>query len=116
MKGNIKNKIILVLSLSTLIFFIFLINSYQNEAKQKKLFSQEVNRRIDLEAGVSALSKRNKNLEEKIKKLEELINKEKATSHAVQEELRGEILELEGKLQTMSKIKERLEQGYGEEK
>jgi len=108
MKEGSKNKIILVLALLTLIFFIFLVSTYQDLAKQKGLTDQEIRIRMNLEEEIMGLLKQNENLEKKVGFLQGQLNVEKLTYQEEIEILNQKILELEGQLQTIGKLKEKL--------
>lgn len=96
MKEGIKNKIILVLGLLTIIFFISSINSCHDAARQKKLVNQERRRRMEFEERVLNLSKRNADLGQKVIRLGERLNQREAVCQATQQELNQEILRLKG--------------------
>lgn len=76
MKENVKRRIILILSLLTIIFFISSINSYQNLARQKKAVDQERHSRMQLEEKMLSLIKRSADLKQRLDQLQERFNQE----------------------------------------
>lgn len=109
MKEGMKNKIILVLGLLTVIFFISSVSSYQDVVKQKKLVNQEIRARIELEEKALNLSNQNTDLEQRVGQLRETINREKATYETNSRILNQEISRLVGELEAVIKSKESLE-------
>lgn len=114
MKENLKNKIILALGILIVIFFISSIGSYQEVVKQKKLVSQERDERMELEKRIVSLSDLRADSEQKIKQLQESLNQEKANYQEAMGGLNQEISELKQQLETVTKLKERLEEDLGQ--
>ena len=114
MKEDLKNKIILALGLLMIIFFISSISSYQALIKQKNLANQEMRTRMELEERVINLSDLNAVSQQKIKQLEGELSQEKADYQRTYQGFNQQITELKQQLETVTKLKERLEQDLGE--
>ncbi len=114
MKADVKNKIVLVLGLLTIIFFIASIRFYQDTVEQKKLLNQERRMRMGLEEGVSDLSNQNADLEQEINQLEKMLNQEKVAHQTTQQTLNQEISKLKEELAKVTKLKQKLEENLGE--
>ena len=95
MQEKTKNKIILVLGLLAIFFFISLISAYQDAAKQKVLLNKERRLRIGIEERVLNLSNQNANLKGEISQLHEALDKEKAAQEALTQEIEESKEELE---------------------
>ncbi len=109
-----KNKIILALGLLTIIFFIASIKSCQNMARQKELVNQEMRTRMELEEEVLNLSKRNTDLEQQMKQLQEALTEQETNYQSGQQVLNQEVVELRGELERITKLKESLEENLKE--
>ena len=98
MKEDLKNKIIPVLSLLTIIFLIVAIVSSQNAAKQRGLLNQEMSSNMELEERALDLSNRNANLEQKLTQLQV----EKDECEAARQTFNQEISQLKEELQRLA--------------
>ena len=76
MKERVKRRIILILSLLTIIFFISSIHSFQNLAIQKKALDQERQSRMQLEEKLLSLTERSADLKQRLDQLQERFNQE----------------------------------------
>ena len=114
MDEGLKNRIILVLGVLAIVFFITSINSCQDAAKQKKIVNQEKLGRMELEEKTLNLSNRNSELEQKIAQLQETLNQQNATHQATQQTLTQEITRLKEELEKVTKLKDKLEEDLKE--
>jgi len=107
MKENLKNKIIVALGILTIIFLIASISSYQEATKQRILVSQERRARIELEEKASGSDL-------KIKQLREALERVEANSAKAIIDYNQKISELKLQLETVTKLKEKLEEDLGQ--
>lgn len=117
MDEQIKDKIILVLSLLTIIFFVGSIGSCSNARRQKASRDKEMANRLDLEEKMSKVGQEKLNIETKSKALAQEVEEEKAAHQAtkkalVQEQLLNESLKEE--ITKVTKLKEALEEDLKE--
>ena len=98
MKENLKNKIMPVLVLLTVIFLVSSISSFQNAAKQKGLFNKETQTRMELEEQVLNLTNQNADLEQEVIR----IRKDRDVLQATCLTLNQEIADLKEKLQKLA--------------
>ncbi len=113
MEENIKNRVILVLSILTLIFFVGCLKSCGNAYRQKQARDREMASRLDLEEKINKLSREKSLLEEKSrageKQLHELeLESQQAKKALIQEQLVSQSLKEE--LNKVSRLKETLEE------
>jgi uncharacterized membrane protein YhiD involved in acid resistance len=113
MEENIKNQIILILAVLTIIFFIIALGSCSNANRLKNARDKEMSARLVLEEKMSKFSQEKAALEEKIKEKEKELEQEKAGHDAskkalVQEQLVSQSLKEE--LEKVVKLKEALEE------
>ncbi|MGD9014759.1 MAG: hypothetical protein PVI33_01880 [Candidatus Omnitrophota bacterium] len=114
MKEDLKNKIIVALGLLMVIFFISSIGAYQGLIRQKNLANQEMRTRMELEERVISLSDTNAVAQQKIKQLEGKLDQQETDYQQANQVLNQQITELKQQLETITKLKERLEQDLGE--
>ncbi|MDI6606446.1 MAG: hypothetical protein QME65_04830 [Candidatus Omnitrophota bacterium] len=117
MEENIKNRIIIVLSILALIFFIGSLKSCGNAYRQKQARDKEMAARLDLEERISKISQENSLSEEKLLVVQKELDETKlelgeskkalAQQQSVSQNLREE-------LNKVTKLKETLEEDLKE--
>ena len=110
MQEESKNKIALGLALMTVILFFSSISSCQVAGKRRKLLNQQRRARMELEERVLNLSSKNMYLQQRINQFQETLEEEKAEYQATYEALSEEITKLKGGLETVDRLRERLEE------
>jgi CHASE3 domain sensor protein len=108
MRVNLKDRIILLLSLLTIILFISSIGSYQNLSKQRKLANHEISKRMESEEKIVNLSNRNKDLEQQLNRLQAALSTERTNYKSDTRALNNEILRLKDELEKTIQLKESL--------
>ena len=112
MENNIKNKIIIILSLLTVIFLVISFGTYNNSRKQKSSRDKEMAMRLDLEEKLSKLAQGKNNLEKDLKNTSKNLEEEKIASEAIKKALAQEQSanqDLKAELEKVTKLKETLE-------
>ncbi len=117
MEETIKNRIILVLAILTVIFFIATLNSCSNAYRQKTARDKEMVARLDLEEKMNKSVQGKAAAEENLNTVNKELEEEKAANQAtkkalVQEQLVNQSLKEE--LQKVTKLKEALEEDLKE--
>jgi len=117
MEDAIKTRIILILSILTLILFIGTISSCSNAYRQKAARDKEMATRLDLEERMSRFTQDKATLTDKMNAREQELEEEKAAHQAtkkalVQEQLVNQSLKEE--LQKVTKLKDALEEDLKE--
>ena len=117
MDENIKNKIILVLAILTVIFFVGTIGSCSNAGRQRSAFNKEMYVRLNLEEKMNKFMQEKSVLDDNIKAKDKELEEEKASGQAtkkafIQEQLVSQSLKEE--LQKVIKLKEALEEDLKE--
>ena len=117
MEESIKNRIILVLAILTVIFFISTLNSCSNAYRQKTGRDKEMAARLDLEEKMNKFTQGKAAMEENLNTVNKELEEEKAAHQAtkkalVQEQLMNQSLKEE--LQKVTKLKEALEEDLKE--
>lgn len=117
MEENIKNRIIIVLSILALIFFVGSLKSCGNAYRQKQARDKEMAARLDLEERISKISQENSLSEEKLQAVQKEMDETKlelgegkkalAQQQSVSQNLKEE-------LNKMAKLKEALEEDLKE--
>lgn len=113
MEENIKSRIILVLSILTLIFFVGCLKSCGNAYRQKQGRDREMATRLDLEEKINKISQEKSTLEEKFlaaekQEHEDKLELQQLKKALVQEQLISQSLKEE--LNKVSSLKETLEE------
>ena len=113
MEEAIKNRIILILAILTVILFISTISSCSNAYRQKVARDKEMAARLDLDERMNKFSQEKTVLEDKLKAKEKEVEEEKASHEEtkkalVQEQLVNQSLKEE--LQKVTKLKDALEE------
>jgi uncharacterized protein YlxW (UPF0749 family) len=117
MEEGIKDRIILILVILSIIFFISTIGSCTDTHRQKKLKEQEMAMRLDLEEKMAKFTQERKNLEDNLNNSQKALEEEKAKSEATSKALLQEQLiskSLKEELDKVNKLKETLEEDLKE--
>jgi predicted RNase H-like nuclease (RuvC/YqgF family) len=117
MEEAMKNRIILILSILSAIFFIATIGSCNNAFRQKSARDKEMLTRLDLEEKMTKFSKEKAALVEKIKAVQKEFEEEKAANEATKKALAQEQLvnkSIKEELAKVTKLKEALEEDLKE--
>ena len=117
MGENVKNKLILVLAILTIIFFLISASSCINNRKQKIEKDREIASRMDLEEKLSKFNAEKAKLEDKITAMNKIIEEDKAAAESTQKTLLQEQLvnkSLKEELEKLTKLKEKLEENLKE--
>ena len=117
MEESLKNRIILILSILTVILFIGLISSCNNTYRQKLARDKEMSSRLDMEEKMGKFSQEKSVIEEKLKASQKELDEEKAAHQAtgkalVQEQLVN--ISLKEELTKVTRLKEALEEDLKE--
>lgn len=117
MEEGIKNRIILVLFILTLIFFVGTIGSCKNARQIKASRDKEVLTRLELEEKLNKFTQEKTAAEEKLKSLAQALEEEKTAHEAIKKALSQEQLvnqSLKEELEKVSKLKDALEEDLKE--
>jgi chromosome segregation ATPase len=117
MEESLKNRVILILGIATIIFFIGTVNSCNNAHRNRLARDKEMVARLDLEEKINKFSQEKKAIEDKVSSLTQGLEEEKAAHQAtkkalVQEQLVSQSLKEE--LQKVTQLKEALEEDLKE--
>lgn len=117
MEEGIKNRIIFILAILTVIFFIASLNSCSNAYRQKSARDKEMAARLDLEEKTNKFAQEKTIAQEQLNTKDKELEEEKAAHQAtkkalVQEQLVNQSLKEE--LQKVTKLKEALEEDLKE--
>lgn len=113
MEGG-KDRIILILAILTVIFFIVTVNSCNNASHARAVLNKEVALRLELEEKISKFAQEKTAAEENIKALKQELEKEKATHEVTKKALLQEQLvsqSLKEELEKIANLKEGLTGG-----
>jgi len=113
MEENLKTRVILILAILSVIFFLGTISSCTNAARQKRSRDKEMATRLDLEEKMSKFTQEKQALETKITALSQQLEEEKAAHQATKKALLQEQMvdnSLKEELQKVTKLKEALEE------
>jgi len=113
MEENLKTRVILILAILSVIFFLGTISSCTNAARQKRSRDKEMATRLDLEEKMSKFTQEKQALETKITVLSGQLEEEKAAHQATKKALLQEQMvdsSLKEELQKVTKLKEALEE------
>lgn len=117
MEENIKSRVIIVLSILVLIFFVGSLKSCGNASRQKQARDKEMAARLDLEEKLNQISQEKSLSEEKLKnaakELEDAKAELKESKNALEEEQSAN-QKLKQELEKVSKLKETLEEDLKE--
>jgi uncharacterized protein YlxW (UPF0749 family) len=117
MEESFKNRIILILGILTVIFFIGTVSSCSNAKRQKVARDKEMAARLDLEEKMNKFGQEKLALEKKINALSQELSEEQASHETtkkalLQEQLVNESLKKE--VLKLTKLKEKLEEDLKE--
>lgn len=118
MAEDFKNRIILILSVLTVLFFLTTVGSCANARRQKISRDKEMSIRLDVEERMSKFTQEKTELEEKIDSLSKQMNKEKTELDKIKKDLAQEQSlnqKLQEELEKTTKLKETLEEDLKEE-
>ena len=113
----LKNRIILILLILTVIFFIATVGSCSNVHRYRVARDKEMVTRLDLEEKMSKFMQDKTAMQDKINSLTQELDEEKAAHQATQKALLQEQLvnqSLKEELQKVTKLKEALEEDLKE--
>ncbi len=117
MEEAMKTRLIVILGIFAIIFFIGMIGSCSNASRMRSARDKEMATRLDLEEKMSKFAQDKSGIEEKLKTMTQALEEEK-TAHEVtkkallQEQLVDESLKEE--LTKVTKLKEKLEEDLKE--
>lgn len=117
MEGAVKNRVILILAVLTVIFFILSINSCLNSRRQRVAKDKEIGLRMDLEEKINKFAQEKSKSEDKIKTAQQALEEEKQTHETTKKMLSQEQLvnkTLREELERVTKLKETLEEDLKE--
>jgi hypothetical protein len=117
MEESFKNRIILILSISTAIFFIATVSSCANVKALKRVKDNEIDARFTAEAEKEKILKEKSAIEEGLKSTQQLLGQEKAAHEENKKALAQEQLinqSLKEEVDKISKLKEALEEDLKE--
>lgn len=117
MEEGIKSRIILILAILTVIFFIASINSCMDARRWKNDRDSEKSTRFDLEARAQKFDSEKGSLEDRIRKEEKILEDEKAELNKTKEALLQEQStnkNLTEELEKVTRLKETLEDNLKE--
>jgi chromosome segregation ATPase len=117
MEEIIKNRVILILSILTIIFFMVTVGSCSNAYRQKSARDKEMATRLDLEEKMNKFTQEKLTIEGKLNSLTQGLEEEKAAHQATKKALLQEQLvnqSLKEELQKVTKLKEALEEDLKE--
>ncbi|MBC8436376.1 MAG: hypothetical protein ISS32_02915 [Candidatus Omnitrophica bacterium] len=117
MEENIKSRIIIVLSVLALIFFVGCLKSCGNASRQKQARDKEMAARLDLEEKISKISQESSVSDEKLKAAVKELQDAKIELDQAKRALNEEQLASQGlkeELHKVTKLKETLEEDLKE--
>jgi len=117
MDEAVKNRIILILSILTIILFISTIGSCNNAFRQRAARDKEMVARLDLEEKMTKFSQGKKAMDDKIKAVQKELEEEKAASEVTKKALMQEQLvnqSLKDELTKVTRLKDALEEDLKE--
>lgn len=117
MEEGLKNRLILILLVLTVIFFLWGVSSCSNATRQKRSRDKEMASRLDFEERVTKVAQEKTALEAKVNAATQDLEAEKAAHQATKKALLQEQLvnqSLKEELQKVTKLKEALEEDLKE--
>jgi chromosome segregation ATPase len=117
MEEGLKNRVILILGILSVIFFVSTIGSCSNAGRQRQARDKEMVTRLELEEKMSKFSQEKAGLEEKLQAAEKQLQEEKTAHEVTQKSLRQEQLvgqSLKSELEKVTRLKETLEEDLKE--
>lgn len=113
MEESFKNRLIIILAVLTLIFFMSTVSSCGNASRQKNARQKEMATRLDLEEKMNKFGQEKANYEAKINSLSHDLEAEKVLLDSTKKSLLQEQLinqSIKEELQKVTKLKEALEE------
>lgn len=117
MDESTKNRVIIILGILVVLFFVLFIGSCGNAVKFKKAHDKEMEGRLDVEEKMSKFTQEKSSLEKKLNAVTQSLEEEKTGSTATKKALLQEQLvnqSLKDELQKVTKLKETLEEDLKE--
>lgn len=117
MEEGIKNRVILILAILTVIFFISTVGSCSNAYRQRLNRDKEMATRLNLEEKMSKFTQEKEAIEAKLNSLTQELEEEKVAHQVTQKALLQEQLisqSLKVEVQKVTKLKEALEEDLKE--
>lgn len=117
MEEALKDRLVIILAILTVIFFIFSVGSCTNAGRIKASRDREMAVRLDLEEKLSKFTQEKLGFEEKLKNLAQELEEDKAVHQATKKALLQEQLlnqSLQEELEKVIKLKEALEEDLKE--
>lgn len=117
MEESLKDRLILILAISSIIFFMVMVGSCSNLRRLKLARDKEMATRLDFEEKTNKLMQEKTVIEERLNKLNQELEKEKLASEATGKTLLQEQLvnqSLKEELEKITKLKETLEEDLKE--
>jgi len=117
MEESVKNRLILILAILAVIFFIGTIGSCANTTRMKSSRDSEMVKRLDLEEKMSKFTQEKNLFQERLKNATQALDEEKTAHEATKKELYQEKLvnqSLKEELAKVAKLKEALEEDLKE--
>jgi uncharacterized protein YlxW (UPF0749 family) len=112
MEESLKSRVILILGITTIIFFIFAVGSCGNASRMKGARDKEMATRLDLEEKMSKYTQDKTRLDDKLKNTASALEEEKNAHQATKKTLLQEQLvsqSLKEEILKVTKLKEALE-------
>ena len=115
MEERLKNRIVLILAVFCLLFFVFAVSSCNGASRQKLARDKEMAARLDLEEKMSKIAQEKIVLDEKIKAGEKELSEEQASLDSSKKSLQQEEMvniSLKDELAKVTKVKDDLEEEF----
>ena len=113
MEENLKNRVILILVVTTLIFFVGTIGSCSNLGRLRQMRESEMAARMDLEERLNKFTQEKADINEELNALTQALEAEKTAHEATKEALLQEqsmTQSLKDELMKVGKLKDTLEE------
>lgn len=117
MEEALKDRLVIILAILTVIFFIFSVGSCANAGRIRASHDREMAARLDLEEKLGKFTEEKLGFEEKLKNLTQELEEDKAAQQATKKALLQEQLlnqSLKEELEKVIKLKEALEEDLKE--
>lgn len=117
MEEGIKNRVILILTISVIILIISTISANMNVGRLKRELINQKDAKFELEKGLDSIFKEKTSLEEEKNSLLAQVEESKKEFEQITKDLQTEKLmtrALKGELEKMTRLKERLEEDLKE--
>ena len=117
MEEGLKNRVILILTILTVIFFLMVIHSCSNVQKYRRAKDKETALRFEVEDKMNKFNQEKQGYDEKLKSANQALEEEKSAHQVTQKALLQEQLvnqSLQEELEKVIKLKEALEEDLKE--